>query len=932
MRTKLQNILTVLLLCLANLTVFGQSSTKAEFTVDVKPTGNGWEVTSQKFEVVVIPAYERSGAKYTPKGSTVNVIPVSENKQNLVKQIRYNGQTINVPPDYKNTINANASFFSGSIRSMTITVSINGSSYTKELEIYGNRKFDISINVPAGEKPNFAIGGFQVLDVKFDDKKVKAVVDGINVFNSAKDEKAKKELDDKIAEGKKERETSNDRTQNTNNSYRYNNVSATQQKIATIDNAHSEFNKAIDQVSESLRKESREHQQKSADYWDKTLAAGKAEEEKWKAAREQITREKRDRERKADETANRRDGIMSETLAQRKSGEYDFIGNFSKEGLARVLITAYDNQTNMNFSKFGFVDKTGKEIIPLKYDGAEDFSEGLALVYIGYGLDNIKIGFIDKSGKEVIPLQYNWAYSFSEGLAPVKLNRKWGFIDKTRKEVIPFKYDDAYPFSEGLAYVGNDEGNYGFIDKTGKVVIPFKYSYIKDNSFSEGMAVVRLYSYSVRTDKHTEKYGFVDKTGQEVVPLEYDFAEPFKGGKAKVKLDGKEFYIDKKEIEEKQQEKIRSQIAQGIAPDQYDEMGKFSKEGLAYVSVSGKFGFIDKNGKEIIPPKYDAVSPFSEYLDGLSVVMLNEKIGSIDPTGKEVIPLKYESFHSSNGLAIMKFNNKMGIIDKTGKEITPFKYEGIGEFSDGLAPVVLNGKYGFIDKTGKEAIPLKFDGIGHEGFSEGLSQIALSNKWGYIDKSGKEVIPVRYEFAGSFSEGMAAVKMDGKWGFIDNTGKVIIEIRYDMANSFSEGLALVNMGGTWEFDESSYDFQPAQDQLGKYGFVNNAGTEIIQLKYDFAWAFNDGLAMVVSNQKWGFIGKSGEEVVPLKYDRVETFQDGLAMVMLDNKVGFVDQTGKEVIPLIYDGAEPFYNGSGKTTVKLNDRVFYIDKSGKEVRE
>ena len=118
--------------------------------------------------------------------------------------------------------------------------------------------------------------------------------------------------------------------------------------------------------------------------------------------------------------------------------KYDWKGEYY-QGLASVSLNG----------KYGFIDKTGKEVIPIKYDdAAESFSEGLAEVKL-----NDKWGFIDKTGKEVIPIKYDNAYSFSEGLAKVKLNDKWGFIDKTGKEVIPIKYDNAYSFSEGLAEV-----------------------------------------------------------------------------------------------------------------------------------------------------------------------------------------------------------------------------------------------------------------------------------------------------------------------------------------------------------------------------------------------------------------------------------------------------------------------------------------------
>ena len=98
--------------------------------------------------------------------------------------------------------------------------------------------------------------------------------------------------------------------------------------------------------------------------------------------------------------------------------------------------------------KCGYIDKTGREVIPVKYDWAEDFSDGLALVKLSG-----KYGFIDTSGKEVIPCKYEIASGFSEGLARVQLNDKWGFVDKIGREVIPFKYDKAYDFSKGLAKV-----------------------------------------------------------------------------------------------------------------------------------------------------------------------------------------------------------------------------------------------------------------------------------------------------------------------------------------------------------------------------------------------------------------------------------------------------------------------------------------------
>lgn len=64
-----------------------------------------------------------------------------------------------------------------------------------------------------------------------------------------------------------------------------------------------------------------------------------------------------------------------------------------------------------------------KQLIIDKLISAWDFSEGLAAVE----LDG-EWGFIDKTGKEVIPLIYDDVEVFREGLAVVKLNEKWAYF------------------------------------------------------------------------------------------------------------------------------------------------------------------------------------------------------------------------------------------------------------------------------------------------------------------------------------------------------------------------------------------------------------------------------------------------------------------------------------------------------------------------
>ena len=73
----------------------------------------------------------------------------------------------------------------------------------------------------------------------------------------------------------------------------------------------------------------------------------------------------------------------------------------------------------------------------------------------------------DFTGKVVIPLMYDFAGTFHEGLARAEVNGKWGYIDDSGKRVIPFVYDKAKDFSNGTTLVEINGENIR-IDKYGR--------------------------------------------------------------------------------------------------------------------------------------------------------------------------------------------------------------------------------------------------------------------------------------------------------------------------------------------------------------------------------------------------------------------------------------------------------------------------------
>jgi hypothetical protein len=216
-----------------------------------------------------------------------------------------------------------------------------------------------------------------------------------------------------------------------------------------------------------------------------------------------------------------------------KRGNLQLLQNFSEiysfhEGLARV-------EKN---GKSGYIDKNMKVVIPLKYDFAGSFSEGLAIVSekLGSGKDY----YIDKSGRKVIVNYGSGGSYFSDGLARFHLKDtrygyQYGFIDTKGKVVIKPQYGYHCLFNEGLA-CAEEDGKWGFIDKTGKFVIEPQFDEAEDFS-ADGITSVSL----------NGKWGFIDKTGKFLVEPQFDEAE-WINGLGLVEIEGKERYINRKGI------------------------------------------------------------------------------------------------------------------------------------------------------------------------------------------------------------------------------------------------------------------------------------------------------------------------------------------------------------------------------------------------
>lgn len=102
---------------------------------------------------------------------------------------------------------------------------------------------------------------------------------------------------------------------------------------------------------------------------------------------------------------------------------------YVEDGLAELFADYVRDERNIPTTLYDL--ETDTLVSMDKYLNVLDFSEGYAAVAVGGSWASLKWGFIDRTGREVVPCVYDDVGSFSEGLAAFKRGDKWGFLTIT---------------------------------------------------------------------------------------------------------------------------------------------------------------------------------------------------------------------------------------------------------------------------------------------------------------------------------------------------------------------------------------------------------------------------------------------------------------------------------------------------------------------
>jgi hypothetical protein len=174
-------------------------------------------------------------------------------------------------------------------------------------------------------------------------------------------------------------------------------------------------------------------------------------------------------------------------------GKYDRVGDFDAFGMSLVV----------KGNKYALVNTEGA-IVSAWYDaGFGSSGNGLYPVRL-----DEKFGYIDTTGKVIVPFAYEDAREFDAGgLARAKSASRWGVIDTSGHFIVQPRFDQVWPFDAAGFAVVMSAGKFGFVDRTGAMLVEPVFEKASPFDF-QGFADVTF----------DGKHGYIDKRGT-FVPL-----------------------------------------------------------------------------------------------------------------------------------------------------------------------------------------------------------------------------------------------------------------------------------------------------------------------------------------------------------------------------------------------------------------------------
>lgn len=447
------------------------------------------------------------------------------------------------------------------------------------------------------------------------------------------------------------------------------------------------------------------------------------------------------------------------------------------------------------------------------------------------------LSFYDDKFKFKFNVKANEVDAFTNKYIKIKKSKKQGVIDIHGRVILPAIYDDVFNFSNECLHgrftlsAGSNPLQYRNLKYQDKQPWAFHLNYF----------VVTL----------GKKQGIYDANGIEILPIIYDYIWDY----------SPEFLI----FQKNNKWGLFNTITKQSITSSANAIGDFNKELAKRIKYNFGYQFL---------PRFEIERTKYHYSKGYSEGLIRVKIGKwgfIDINGKTVIPTVYnEAKNFSAGLAAVRRGQKWGFIDTKGTTVIPFKYKDVTSFTGNVAFCKTGKKWRILNKLGQIQMGAEFDNV--EDFLCNRAIVYKNNKCGFVAPNGY-VSPILYDSICPFAGKITAAGIGHKWGVIDTSGNLVV----DFVN-FRQDYSVIKANGR--------KFIALRPFIGDSFYVEfTDGKPLTLYNYPISIGIiNDHIEFYI-NHKCGIMDTVGNILIPALYDRIEFCYDSLIEASIDFKQG-----------------------------------------------
>lgn len=397
-------------------------------------------------------------------------------------------------------------------------------------------------------------------------------------------------------------------------------------------------------------------------------------------------------------------------------------------------------------------------------------------------------------------------------------NGQYGFADASGKLVIPAQYSSVSRFSEGRAAVAAD-GKWGYIDESGRWVV--KPGYTSAEDYANGQAVARIF---VQSNKKGGSGGFISfpNPGDAILPWRHDarstmYRFDLAGNLLEKRSDGGKRSSAEQDsvqlptgvVNALKTPAYRHSLAMPPVPPLYP-VAAGCAEGVGSAPTSNDCGaiFLDADGQALSTSVYSAYDRIMGFQSDRLRVSRSGKYGFVNSHGVEVIACTYDLAQAFEGgyAVVSKRGWGLGVIDPQGRQVVDFAqgdlaYNDLRYPAGGYFIGHRKSGWGVLDAIHhREVVPFThadYDDV--KILHEGSSRLALAVRdeakgWCLLDMQGSTLRCGYTQVWGAHENVIAVKDSNGHWGAVDPDGQIIFPPRYDNLFTFEKGLALVRRG------------------------------------------------------------------------------------------------------------------------------------------